>query len=78
MRRGKKLKPNTRIISTWDYGPDGCYRWGHLPEGWDGDRTVLIQWDDDASLEWENRDSFSVAPACSTLMKRRSGNECLY
>jgi len=58
----KKLKPNTRIMSKWQYGPDGYARWGHLPEGWDGDGTVLIQWDDNASLEWEDRDSFSVAP----------------
>jgi len=58
----KKLKPNTRIMSKWQYGPDGYPRWGHLPEGWDGDGTVLIQWDDNASLEWEDRDSFRVAP----------------
>ena len=56
----KKLKPNTRIMSKWQYGTDGYLRWGHLPEGWDGDGTVLIQWDDNASLEWEDRDSFTV------------------
>ena len=66
---GHKLKVGTKIMSKWQYGKDGYPRFGTLPEGWDGDGTVLIQWDDDSSEEWDDRTSFIVTPPLKEVMR---------
>jgi len=65
----KKLKVNSRIMSKWQTGKDGYPRIGFLPEGWDGKGTVLIQWDDDGSWEWDDRTSFIYIPELRDALK---------
>ncbi len=66
---GKKLKAWTRVMSKWQTGKDGYPRFGSLPEGWDGDGTVLIQWDDDDSQEWDDRSSFVAVPPIKEVLR---------
>ncbi len=69
--KGKRLRTGSRVMSKWQYNNDSEPRWGILPEGWDGEGTALIQWDDDGSQEWEDRTSFIYTPSLGEALSSK-------
>jgi len=66
--KSRKLKRGMHVISKWQYS-NGYPREGFLPEGYDGDGTAFIQWDDDGSQEWGDRTSFIPCPTLKDSLK---------